>query len=102
MYERIVDALFANSSAAGAAESRAALSSQDEDTLQDAAQLAVSSDGIAAAGVPVAATSSVQLAIARAVERVCHTHGCVPMQSRVVCCCMACGSSLLSRGSLLH
>jgi hypothetical protein len=76
MYYRLVDALFAESGSSGLEESTGG--------GRRATQLSVNDDA-AAAGVPLASASAVQLSIIRCVERVCNAHGCLQMQSRVVC-----------------
>lgn len=91
MYERIVDALFAESSSSGIDEPPGGVRGSSDGDVKPIAQLSVNSD-ITAAGVPVASNSAVQLSIMRCVERVCSAHSCLQMQSRVVrcycCCCL--------------
>jgi hypothetical protein len=98
MYERVVDALFASPGGAGGGAATASApdgagglhTAADGADALHTAQLSVSRDGMVPAGVPVAATSAHQLAIIHSVQRICHTHGCVPMESRVVRRCVVC------------
>ena len=83
MYNKIVDALFAESGGSGVDDPTGVARGGSDGDLKPDAQLPANSD-ITAAGVPVAGNSSVQLSIMRCVERVCSAHSCLQMQSRVV------------------
>lgn len=85
MYNKIVDALFAESGSSGVDDPTGVVTRSSDGGLKPEAEVSANID-IAAAGVPVAGHSAVQLSIMRCVERVCSAHSCLQMQSRVVCC----------------
>lgn len=84
MYEKIVDALFAVPDAGAALMSAPTEHGQQIGLDPQLASSIVSSDSMTAAGIPVLTNPCVMLSMFRAVEKICETHGFVPMQSRLV------------------
>lgn len=88
MYEKIVDALFVVPDAGAALLSAPTERGQQIGLEAQLASSIVSSDSMAAAGIPALINPSGILSMFRAVDKICKTHGFVPMQSRLVRFCL--------------
>eukprot|EP00892_Ulva_mutabilis_P002759 jgi/Ulvmu1/12484/UM009_0137.1 len=87
MYEKIVDALFA---VPGISDHQSESAGDFGEQLAVRAQLGssiVSSESMAAAGAPAPGNPALILSMFRAVEKICTTHGFVPMQSWLIGTC---------------
>lgn len=83
MYEEIIDSVFAMAEMSDPLSSPGQLSWTG--ISGEMVSHFVSAESVAMAGFPEDTNPSVILSMFRAVQKVCRSHGVVPMQSRLVC-----------------